>query len=126
MRESEAEQDLCKQVLTCDKNVRYAGIGDRFGKLVVSEYRKGILPLLSKEESTLSAILTSIRMGTRKTMQPKLGKTVFSFSLYEKVALASIPYTSSSFLMVSLDAEADHESIILKKIIPLIRKAASS
>lgn len=73
-------KDLCRHILELDKSIRFAGIADRFGKIVMEEYRKGLFPLLSKEEAALSVLQTSIRMGSRKTMQPKLGKIVYTFT----------------------------------------------
>lgn len=113
--------DFCKQILACDKRIRFAGVADKFGKIVMSEYRKGSVPLLSKQESMLSAIQTTIRMGTQKTVQPILGKIIYSFTFYEKVKRATIPLSDHSSLMISFDIEADHESIILKKILPLLK-----
>jgi len=114
--------DFCKQILEFDKGIRFTGIADKFGKIVMTEYRKRSVPLLSKQEAVLSVMRSAIRLGTRKTLQPSLGKIVYSFTLYEKVKTATIPLSNHSFLMVSFDSEADHESIILKKILPLVKK----
>ena len=119
---TQVPKDLCKQILEFDKTIRFAGIADKFGKIVMAGYRKGSVPLLSKEESVLSFMQTSIRMGTRKTMQAKLGKIVYAFALYEKVKRVTIPLSNYSVLMSSFDIEADHESIISKKILPLVKK----
>lgn len=115
-------EDLCKQVLKLDKSIRFAGIADKFGKIVVSEYRIGTTPLLSKEEAILSAVRTVIIMGTRQALRPALGKIVYSFALYEKVKRATMPLRNQLVLLVSFDKEADHEPIILKKILPLVKE----
>jgi len=122
MSSSQPPKDFCKQILEFDKTIRFAGIADKFGKIVMAEYRKGLVPLLSKEESALSVVRTSIISGIRKTMQAKLGKIVYSFTFYEKVKRATIPLSNYSILMVSFDIEADHESVILKKILPFVKK----
>jgi len=114
-------QDFCKQILESDKHIRFAGISDRYGKIVMEEYRRGTLPLLSKEESALSFLQTSMRMGSRKSMQARLGKIVYAFTFYEKVKRVTIPLSGHSILMVSFDIEADHDSII-KKTLSLIKK----
>jgi len=120
--EKQIPKDLCKQILEFDKTIRFAAIADKFGKVVMEEYRKGAFPLLSKEEAALSVMQASIRMGSRKTMQPRLGKIVYSFTLHEKVKRATVPLSNHSVLMVSFDTEVDHESIIFKKILPLIKE----
>ena len=81
-------------------------------------------PLLTKEESELSALPSIVRMGTRETLEEKIGKTIYAFALYEKVKRATIPiYDNSDYiLMVSFDIEAKHEAIILNKILPLLAR----
>jgi hypothetical protein len=55
-------------------------------------------------------------------MEAKLGKTIYSITFYEKVKRAVIPIGKDSdfILMVSFDNEADHDSIIRNKIMPLV------
>jgi hypothetical protein len=112
---------LCKQIFELDKTIRFVGIATMEGKMIAHEYRKGLRSLLTMEESELSAMQSIIRMGTRKVLEERLGKTVYSFALYKKVKRATIPL-DDAILMISFDLEANHESIILNKILPLITK----
>ena len=121
-KEEKAEQDLCKHILELDKTIRFVGIASIEGKLIAQEYRVGLESLLTKEESELSVMQSIIRMGTRKVLEDKVGKTIYAFALYEKVKRATIPLDDANILMVSFDIEANHESIILNKILPLISK----
>ena len=121
-KEEKGEQDLCKHILELDKTIRFVGIASIEGKLIAQEYRVGLESLLTKEESELSVMQSIIRMGTRKVLEDKVGKTIYAFALYEKVKRATIPLGDANILMVSFDIEANHESIILNKILPLIRK----
>ena len=106
--------DVCKRIIELDDKIRFVGIPNKFGKQIVVEYRKGLDPLLTDSESELYAIETVIRMNTRKD----------SFTLYEKLKRVTIPLDSKDYpiLMVSFDIEANHESIILKNIIPFMKK----
>jgi hypothetical protein len=63
-------------------------------------------------------------MKTREDYELKLGKTIYTFALYKKVKRASIALDSNdySLLMVSFDTGADHESIILNKILPVMKQ----
>ena len=63
-----------------------------------------------------------IRMGTRKVLEEKVGKTIYAFALYEKVKRATMPLGDSGILMISFDIEANHEDIILNKVLPVISK----
>ncbi len=56
--------------------------------------------------------------------ESKLGKPIYSFTLYEKVKRATITLESEEhpILMISFDIKADHQHIIMDKILPIIRK----
>ena len=115
--------NLCKQIIELDSAIRFAGIPNKFGKQIVVEYRKGLTPLLTDTESELYAIESVMRMNTRKDFESKLGKPIYSFTLYEKLKRTTISLDNKDYpiLMVSFDTEADHESIILDKIIPFVK-----
>jgi hypothetical protein len=114
---------LCAQVLALDGSIRFAGLANMRGKIVAAEYRKGTAPLLTREESELSVTQSVLRMGTRSTMEAKLGRTVFAFAMYERVKRATIPLhdPDKHILMVSFDVDADHDWIIMGKILPLLK-----
>ena len=116
---------LCNKVLEVDQYVRFAGVADRLGRLVASQYRRNVTPLLTKEESDLSITQSILRMGTRSTLEDKLGQTVYAFALYERVKRATIPIRDPErhYLMVSFDIEADHEGIILRKMLTIMKKS---
>jgi hypothetical protein len=117
---------LCKRIIELDRGIRFVGVADHIGKLIAYEYRKGHQPLLSKEETERSITQSAIRMGTRKTLEHKLGKIVYAFAMYEQVKRATIPIDGEEkdkILMISFDIGVEHEPIILKKIIPLIEES---
>ncbi|MGB7558291.1 MAG: hypothetical protein WBM37_07190, partial [Nitrososphaeraceae archaeon] len=111
-------------IIELDDTIRFAGIPNKFGKQIVVAYREGLNPLLTDNESELYAIETVIRMNTRKDFESKLGKPIYSFTLYEKLKRVTISLDSKDYpiLMVSFDIHADHETTILKKIIPFVEK----
>jgi hypothetical protein len=113
---------LCMDMLNIDKGIRFVGMADKSGKLAAFAYRPDLQPLLTKEESELSVMQSLLRMGMRRTLEEKLGRTVYAFALYEKVKRATIPMgNDGGILMMSFDVEADHEAIILSKIMPMLK-----
>jgi hypothetical protein len=116
--------NVCKKIIELDDTIRFVGIPNKFGKQIVVEYREGLDPLLTNTESELYAIETVIRMNTRKDFESKLGKPIYSFTLYEKLKRATISLDNKDYpiLMVSFDIDADHESIILNKIVPFVKR----
>src|SRR5215212_1198587 len=122
-----AEEDLrrlCTQILRSDSSVRYVIIPNKMGRQIVSSYRNGLTPLLTPQEIEMFAIESVLRMNTRKDFESKLGKPIYSFTLYEKVKRATITLETEEYpiLMVSFHIQADHDYIIMNKILPIIRK----
>jgi hypothetical protein len=121
------EEDLCRlcnQILESDSSVRFVGIPNKMGRQIVSSYRNGLTLLLTPQEIEMFAIESVLRMNTRKDFESKLGKPIYSFTLYEKLKRATITLDSEEYpiLMVSFDIQADHDYIITDKIMPIIRK----
>ena len=69
-------------------------------------------------------IQTLLRMNTRKDYESKLGKPIYSFTLYEKIKRVTITLENKEYpiLLASFDLEADHENIIVNKILPVINE----
>ena len=114
--------NLCKKIIELDSAIRFVGIPNKFGKQIVVGYRKDLVPLLTESESELYAVESVMRMNTRKDFESKLGKPIYSFTLYEKIKRTTISLDNKDYpiLLVSFDTEADHESIVLNKIIPFV------
>jgi hypothetical protein len=122
-----AEEDLhrlCNKILECDISLRFVGIPNKMGRQIVSSYRNGLTLLLTPQEIEMFAIESVLRMNTRKDFELKLGRPIYSFTLYEKVKRTTITLENEEFpiLMASFDIQADHDHIIMDKILPIIRK----
>jgi hypothetical protein len=122
-----AKEDLCRlcnQILESDSSVRFVGIPNKMGRQIVSSYRNGLTLLLTPQEIEMFAIESVLRMNTRKDFESKLGRPIYSFTLYEKIKRATITLESEEYpiLMVSFDKKANHDYIIIDKMLPIIRK----
>jgi hypothetical protein len=118
---------ICDQVLHSDDSIRFVGIPNKMGKLVVSRYRNRLVPIITEQEIEILAIESVLRMKTRKDFESKFGRPIYSFTLYERVKRATLNLQDKNseeypILMVSFDREADHDSIIMNKILPIIRE----
>ena len=130
--------DICTHILEIDDSIRFAGFANNMGRLIAAQHRRELAsvekekkgPLLTKDELELSAIESVLRMVTRKDLISKLGKPIYSFTIYEKVKRATILLENSNnsecppILMVSFDnnegAGTYQDSIIMKGILPLV------
>ena len=78
-------QGLCNDILESDRSIRFVGISDKMGKQIASSYRAELVPLLTPMEIEMSAIESVLRMKTRKDFESKLGKPIYTFTLYQKI-----------------------------------------
>jgi hypothetical protein len=117
------EEKICDEIVELDGSIRFAAIANNMGKLVAAKFKPGVKALLSKEEIEDNIIKAVLRMKTREDYEQKLGKTIYTFALYDKVKRASIALDQENYslLMVSFDVAADHDSIILHKILPRLK-----
>ena len=118
------EEKICDEILELDSSIRFAAIANKMGKPVAAKFNRGVKALLTSEEIEANIIKAVLRMKTREDYEEKLGRTIYTFALYEKVKRASIALNKGdySLLMVSFEVAADHESIILQKILPRIKE----
>jgi hypothetical protein len=117
-------KQICNQVLELDKSIRFAGIANNMGTLIAYKLRKGLVPLLNEEEIQNSIMKTVLRMKTREDYESKLGEVIYTFALYKRVKRASIPLDHSDLavLTMSFDMAADQESIVMDKILPVLKQ----
>ena len=116
-------KEICNQVLELDKSIRFAGIANNMGTLIAYKLRKGIVPMLNEEELQNSIMKTVLRMKTREDYESKLGDVIYTFALYKRVKRATIPldHPDLAVLTVSFDMAADQDSIIMDKILPVLK-----
>ena len=122
--------DFCYWVLGRDTGVRFAGLANSKGKLLGGAYRKGLKPLLSKDEAETSFLNSFTKITAHADMEGKFGQVVYALAMYENVKRTTIPIKESSkkishILMVSFDPQAAHEPIILNQIQPKIKELFS-
>lgn len=113
---------ICTQVLQLDTSIRFAAIANHMGTLIAYGMQKGVEPLLTEEELRDNIMKSVLRMKTREDYESKLGEIVYTFALYKKVKRATIPigHPCVAVLTVSFDMAADHERLILDKILPAV------
>src|ERR687889_821126 len=125
-QDEEVFNKFCKQVISVDSKIRFAGIADEDGKLKSMAERPGLNPLLTPEERAQYAITAATRQFTRLRWEYMLGKIQYASSRYERLIRATIPITDenstlSYVLLLSFDPEITNvHQIITEKIIPFI------
>jgi hypothetical protein len=112
---------LCESILNADKTVRFAGVIDNEGKLLIGRYRADIPSPLIKANMEQNTKATSFysayqALAINKRFESDLGQIRFQVTEFDKVTLVSIPLTARSdrYLCISLDAPTYHERVIPK------------
>jgi len=123
LEEREFLQELCSTVMSVDKNIRFAGVINSDGKLLVGHYRKDIQsPMINSSPIRLSDGITSFRASylslssLQKPFEPLLGQLNYQLTDYDKVKLVTIPLTDRNdlYLCASIDPVKNCQEIIAK------------
>lgn len=114
-------QKLCDSVLNAEKTVRFAGVIDDEGKLLIGRYRSDIPSPLIKANMDKDTRATSFysayqALAINKRFEPDLGQIRFQVTEFDKVTLLSIPLTAQNnrYLCISIDTPTYHERVIPK------------
>jgi hypothetical protein len=112
-----------KNILNSDRSIRWVGITDQNGNIINERDRKGLKPFLTTEENHQWAIRTITRHKTRFNLESKMGKLTYLFRRYTRMSRCLIPINENYYLIFTLDFDQyDFDKLIMKKIIPLIKK----
>lgn len=112
---------ICKDILNLDPRIRFAGICDETGDTKYGGMREGITSILSPEETRKSNHQALGRWGLRNALIPKTGKGRYAMAEYEKMKRVTLPLNDNFLLLVTMEVEADHGSII-DRILKLIKQ----
>jgi hypothetical protein len=111
-------------MLTRHYFIRSAAIADHVGHLMATACRRGLVPLMTQEESSRAATQAAIRAATRNKFRSKIGELQYSLSRYEKLVRATVPIKNGEktrfLLLLTFDSESEADSIILKRVLPCI------
>ena len=79
---------------------------------------------LSEKELEIEFLLSLIRAGTRVKHEKRLGKVIFSSTIYEKVRRVTIPLRSRScelyIFILSFDVNVNPEPVVYERVLPLL------
>jgi len=104
---------LCDDVFALSSAIRSAIVIDKMGKLVAGGMRQGINSMEQKEDSQKLYVEFALRSAMREEFDKEFGKTIYSFSVREKIKLASFPLDDHHHILrVSMEKEVDHNEII--------------
>ncbi len=131
--------ELVKHILELDKFIACATIAKlQDGKILATKCKEDAQAFLTRQESELLTMQSLIRMSTRSTLEYKLGKALYSSTIYENVTRASMYLfndrrrkdggedNDEPILMLTFHKNADHELIINSKVLPFLMEKAKA
>jgi hypothetical protein len=111
---------LCKDILSLDSKVRFAGVSDDSGGIKYGGQREGVTNLLSPDETKRSNLQAIARWALRGSLASKIGRGKYAMSEYKKIKRITFPLEQNHLLLVTTEVNADHDKII-KDILGMIR-----
>ena len=103
---------ICDEVLDSDPKIRFSGVLNSRGDLVIQK-SKGDRPLLSIDEVKMSIHYTFERWNRLKNLEHRLGKERTSLTEHDNVILVSI-LLKNELLLFSTEPGVDYYKIISK------------
>jgi hypothetical protein len=121
---------ICNEIIDLNKSIRFVGVVNNLGTLVVTLYREKLIPLMTEEETKNYAMQAVLRAATREDFTSKLGKLKHSIGTYDKLIRATVPVimeenlrTQTKFyLLLSFDIDTNVVDIIENELLPYIDK----
>ena len=104
--------ELCKQVLDLDPQVRFAGIANSKGVLVAGGQRDNIEAVLVDNDLKMSIHYALQKRDLYTNLVYKLGHERSSITEYDVVTMISIPINSNELFLISTEPRADYLKII--------------
>jgi hypothetical protein len=82
------------------------------GNILLSHHRRGLVNLLTEEESRKSLEMAVKAWKARSELAPKIGKGKYVLAEYEKIKRITIPLADNYLLYITTEIPADHSKII--------------
>ena len=102
---------LCSDFLKSNKKIRFAGVLNSKGILVVEKSRDDSISLLSDDELKMLVYYTSDRWNRLQNLQHRLGKVKETITKFENVTTIILFFDQNLFL-ISTDPNSNNSKII--------------
>ena len=104
--------ELSKQVLALDPQVRFAGVANSKGVIVAGGQKENVERLLSDDDVKMSIHYALQKRDLYTNLAYRIGHERSSITEYEKVTMMSIPINSNELFLISTEPRADYLKII--------------
>ncbi len=113
---SQIYDEKCKKLLD-EKEIRFAGIINEYGKLISGGFKEGLTPLEDDETKLQSFMEFVSKVSIRKEFDESLGPINYLAARRDKAVLVSFPFpVSKILLLISAEPTADIENLATKVV----------
>ena len=104
--------ELSKQILDLDAQVRFAGVANIKGVLIAGGPKEDVEQLLTGDQVNMSIHYAFQKRELYTNLAYKIGHEKSSITEYEKVTMISVPINSNELFLISTEPRADYLKII--------------
>ena len=104
--------ELSKQILALDPQVRFAGVANSKGEMVAGGQKDDVEKILVGDEVNMSIHYALQKRDLYTNLEYKIGRERSSITEYDIVTMISIPINSNELFLISTEPRADYLKII--------------
>ena len=104
--------ELSKQILDLDAQVRFAGVANSKGEIVAGGQKENVEQMLSGDEISMSIHYALQKRDLYTNLAYKIGPETSSITEFTRVTMISIPINSNELFLISTEPRADYIKII--------------
>ncbi len=113
---SQIYDEKCKKLLD-EKEIRFAGIINEYGKLISGGFKEGLTPLEHDETKLQSFMEFVSKVSIRKEFDESLGPINYLAARRDKAVLVSFPFpVSKILLLISAEPSVNIENLATKVV----------
>jgi len=113
---SQIYDEKCKKLLD-EKEIRFAGIINEYGKLISGGFKEGLTPLEDDETKLQSFMEFVSKVSIRKEFDESLGPINYLAARRDKAVLVSFPFpVSKILLLISAEPSVNIENLATKVV----------
>ncbi len=105
-------ETLVDKILDSDHHVRFAAIFDMSGNVKASKERKGIVRMVSSDQTKEWAILAVNSWKSREKLYPLIGEGQYVLAVYKNLKRITMPVGKDHLIYVTFDNDGGQEDII--------------
>ncbi len=117
----EIHRKKCEDIITCSRNVRYAGCFNEYGRTIAGKIRPGVKPVFSPNVIREEFFVIASTMKSRQKISKNLGKLEYIFLDHEKINILLFQKNMITYY-ITFNQKNPPNSALVNKIRKIITK----